>query len=498
MSDELSTQTAVKDLPDEILEQLLFSELVANQEFASRIIPIFKEDWIGDNELRPMSKLIMKWRERFDTAVTKDLIQALLTKYVQNHPGCGINVTLCVQKFIRVTNLDLGGLEESVRIKTINEFIKKNVLKEAIMKGAKLLSTGNLSGVVAGCINMLEEAERVALDPADTGLTYNTTAFEANSENGKIMEAHYNELADPAAKISTGWPTVDMHTCGGFLKKGKSLYIVMGQAGLGKTVALTNLGYNFLCQGLKVVVFTLEMSNNMYGRRFDALMSDVDLDDLGPLVNTVKDRIRNFFMMHPTAELIIKEFPPRTANTNTFTAFINNLQKDRGKDWKPDVILVDYLNLVSCTSSIGEDNMYQEGIRVSEQLRELSYKFEAPVITAVQTNTEGMDTTELGMKNISQSRGIAHTADFIMAIYADDNGDIKGKIIKNRLGALPVGQSIGFRRDSGTLRMNDLQQEYQDTTTTSRSVDDLPSDLVGQKTPNALDGLTDYLGIKDL
>ena len=102
--------------------------------------------------------------------------------------------------------------------------------------------------------------------------------------------------------------------------------------------------------------------------------------------------------------------------------------------------------------------MYLEGQRVSEQLRALSYRFEAPVVTAVQTNTEGMDTGDIGMKNISQSRAIAHTADFIMAIY-NDGGTIRGKIIKNRLGSLPAESGIEFHRDDKTLFMEDALAE---------------------------------------
>ena len=89
-----------------------------------------------------------------------------------------------------------------------------------------------------------------------------------------------------------------------------------------------------------------------------------------------------------------------------------------------------------------------------------------------------MDTSELGMKNIAQSRGIAHAADFIMAIYNND-GIIRGKIIKSRLGAVPQGQTISFRRDERTLKMFDLQNDFsqQGTSPDSGIPDDLPESL---------------------
>lgn len=44
------------------------------------------------------------------------------------------------------------------------------------------------------------------------------------------------------------------------MKDGKMLAIFMGQAGLGKSVFLSNIAVNFLKQNLSVVVISLEMS----------------------------------------------------------------------------------------------------------------------------------------------------------------------------------------------------------------------------------------------
>lgn len=463
--DNETTQSALKDLPDEVLEQMLFAELVNNAEFVSQVSPIFKESWFSDDELRPMSKLVLKWRERFASNISVDLIGALLKKYVAGNPGCGINIELCLQKFTRCLNLDLGGMTDGNRIRTIKEFIKKNILKEAIVEGAKILSKGGVTGVADACMGILEDAERLSAIGEATSLTYSAKAIDTQEENnvqGKALNDHYDVISNPSAKISTGWPTLDLYTNGGWPVEGKFLGIIMGQAGLGKTVSLVNLGYNCLKQDLKVIVFTMELSNDMYGRRFDSLISNVDLDDLGPLVGTVKSRVTDFFKQHPRAELIIKEFPPKGANINTFNAFINTLCKERGRDWKPDIIIVDYLNLVSAAGAL-DDNMYQEGLKVSEQLRALSYRWKAPVLTAVQINTEGMKNEDgPDMENISQSRGIAHTADFMFGIHRDDAGNIRGKIIKSRLGPATGRENVAFRRDEHTLRMIDLQQDYND------------------------------------
>ena len=454
-----STQSAMKDLPDEVMEQMLFAELVNNAEFTSQVAPIFKDSWFADDELRPMSKLIVNWRERFSSEISSELIKALLAKYIQNNPNCGINAEHCIQKFNKAMSLDLGGMANEIRIRTIKDFIKKNILKEAIIEGAKILSKDGIVGVTDACAGILEDAERLSVIGEANYLTYSATAVEdgdANNIQEKILNDHYTVISNPSAKISTGWPTLDLYTNGGWPVEGKFIGIIMGQSGLGKTVALANLGYNCLKQNLRIVVFTMELSEDLYGKRFDSLISRISLDDLGPLVNTVRERTKAFFKQYPRAELTIKEFPPKGANINTFSAFISNLCKKKGRDWKPDVIIVDYLNLVAAAGNVG-DSMFEEGLKVSEQLRALSYKWEAPVLTAVQINTEGMQNKNgPEMENISQSRGIAHTADFMFGIYRneDTSDEIQGKIIKSRLGK--ANQKMKFKRDDNTLLMTDF------------------------------------------
>ena len=103
--------------------------------------------------------------------------------------------------------------------------------------------------------------------------------------------------------------------------------------------------------------------------------------------------------------------------------------------------------------------MFKDGLAVSEKLRALSYKFKCPVISAVQSNTEGMNSETIGMENISESRGIAHTADFIAALYQMDedreNGIINMRLLKNRLGGR-VGKISNFKLDPETLTVADV------------------------------------------
>ena len=102
--------------------------------------------------------------------------------------------------------------------------------------------------------------------------------------------------------------------------------------------------------------------------------------------------------------------------------------------------------------------MYQDILDVAEKLRALSYIYEVPVVTATQATTEGMNNENIGMEHVSESRGIAHTVDFLAGLYQmdedRDNGVINMRLIKNRLGGY-IGRVIPFKLDPESLVLKD-------------------------------------------
>ena len=130
---------------------------------------------------------------------------------------------------------------------------------------------------------------------------------------------------------------------GGFLKDGKMLALVMAQAGLGKSVFMSNLAVNFLKQNLGVVVISLEMSQDVYAQRFDAHISNKNINKLSENSESAISSIKAFYKKYPKASLYLKEYPPRSISSRDIEQYLENL-RNAGKTF--DVVIVDYLNLV--------------------------------------------------------------------------------------------------------------------------------------------------------
>jgi len=99
------------------------------------------------------------------------------------------------------------------------------------------------------------------------------------------------------------------------------------------------------------------------------------------------------------------------------------------------------------------DNSYERVKIVTEQVRALSYIFNCPIITATQLNRSGYNTDKPGLESISESIGLAATADFIGIItQSDEDRELnitRMNIAKNRFG--PNYGTTTLRIDYKTL-----------------------------------------------
>tara|TARA_R100000315_G_C5171546_1_gene99033 strand:- start:145 stop:723 length:579 start_codon:yes stop_codon:yes gene_type:complete len=152
-------------------------------------------------------------------------------------------------------------------------------------------------------------------------------------------------------------------------------------------------------------------------------------------------------MSEQGGKIFIKEFPPATITANQLKAFVKKFEE---QGIKLDAIVLDYLNLMH--STVG-NNSYERIKHVTEQVRAMSYLFNCPIISATQLNRAGFDTDNPDLATISESIGLAATADAIISIFQNEEdrgiGVIRLGMMKNRYG--PRGITQAMRIDYSTL-----------------------------------------------
>lgn len=433
------------DFSRDTIEKLLLKRALHDKKWANILSSTFDRRFFKTEGMATAADMAVKFYMKYGNMPSIKTLSAMYKGYAERHPEEHIDISYANQLLSEVSTLDLQ-LPDDIMNKNLKEFVRRESFYNALFDNSEILgkSPDGYDKVVAKCLENFDRVQKITFNDSDLGMNY----FDEDA-----MAKHWEYIKNPDAKIKTGWVAIDTYTHGGFLKDGRSLYLVMAQAGLGKSLFLSNLAVNFLKQNLNVVVISLEMSEDVYAQRFDAHISGQDINSLDQNESSAISRIKDFYAKYSKSSLFIKEYPPKSITCNDIRAYLESLNTN---GYKIDVLIVDYLNLVK--SSTKTDNMFMDGLEVSEKLRAISYEFKIPVISAIQTNSEGMNNENVGMENISQSRGIAFTADFLMALFQtqDDREDgvILGRILKNRLGGM-VGKVVRFRLNTSSLTLTD-------------------------------------------
>ena len=216
----------------------------------------------------------------------------------------------------------------------------------------------------------------------------------------------------------------------------KTLNIALAGTGVGKSLFMCHMAANCLSQGKNVLYITLEMAEERIAERIDANLMNVTMDDLKNLPKQMFDdrisRIKN----KTEGQLIIKEYPTASAHTGHFRALLNELSLK--KEFRPDIIFVDYLNI--CSSSrfkmSGSVNSYIYIKGIAEELRGLAVEFNVPIVSATQTTRTGYSNSDVELTDTSESFGLPATADFMFALISTEDlqklDQILIKQLKNR------------------------------------------------------------------
>ena len=427
------------DFTNDMLERVIIKKTLVDKRFLSAISPVLDQRWFESSKsLGILGKLVVKYFNAYENPPTTPIVQAMVSKYCQVHTD--VPQADILKDLADVARLDVD-LSLDIVTSNLRRFVKEKLLYYTIHDNAVDIMN---HGSVDKCIDKFDKIQKFTFDETNLGMSY----FRKEDQ-----EKHWEYVSNPEARISTGFDGLDRYTHGGFYKSGKMLACIMGQAGLGKSLFLSNIAVNCLKDNLSVVVISLEMSENVYATRFDAHISDSNINKLKDNSKSVISKINEFYKNHPEANLFIKEYPPRTVRVSDIQIYLDNLIAAGNRF---DIVIIDYLNLVLPNRS--RDNMYQDIMDVAEKLRALSYIYEVPVVTATQANSEGMNNENIGMEHVSESRGIAHTVDFLAGLYQMDedreHGVINMRIIKNRLGGY-VGKVIPFNLNPESLVLKD-------------------------------------------
>ena len=409
-------------------QEKLCQLMLEDRPFFDQIMEVLDITFFEKKYLQIFAQTLINYRNKYNTHPNSEVMMTLLRTELNHHDKA---TAQAVREFYaRIHTSDGVHEAEYVKDKAI-DFCRKQVLKGAMIKSAALLKSSSF-----------EEIEKLIKEALVLG-TDNNFGHDFRKDLLKRFEL---VSRDPT---STGWSRMDEIIKGGL---GKSeLGVVVAPTGAGKSMVLVHLATQAILQGKTVVYYTLELKDTVVGQRFDCCITDVPLQEHIQRQKEIISKVKDL-----EGTLIIKEYPTKSASVQTLK---NHIEKLRKRGIEPDMILVDYADLLRPVRSSSEKRHELE--ETYEGLRGLAQTYQIPCWTASQTNRGGLNAEVITMESISEAFNKCFVADFIFSLSrtVQDKQANKGRLFvaKNRNG--PDGLVFDAFVDWSTVSIKILDRD---------------------------------------
>lgn len=364
-------------------------------EFFSQIVALVKPDYFDFPAYQRIFEGIRDYYEKYKTLPSDDGLVDFI-KFTTPENKKDDNDYADDLAAINQIDKDIFNHKEFM-MDIIEDFAKRSAMKSAIQKSILLLKEDKIGDIE----NLVREALLVNRN-VQVGQDY----FKETTE--RLLRNHQT-----TNKVRYG--TV-FDTCNKYLEGGlcaKELAMVAAPSARGKSLYLVNQGAKSLLEGKNVLYISLEMSEDKIGNRFDSVLTLLRNDKLRePSIQLKVHQRLNLIQEKVPGKLIIKEFPAGNANVNTIRAYLIQLRLH--KAFKPDIIIVDYLELLRPNRQIDAEYMAQQ--RIADELRGLAMEYNALIWCATQCNRSSKKVEIITDAELGDSYGKIRPADFAISL----------------------------------------------------------------------------------
>ena len=352
-----------------------------NIEFQKKVLHLFSVDLdfyrsfsrkiqvdsFEQNSLKIIYNCVVNLINKYDKSVDLSSLLIELTNYC-NFNGVDLtNVPLLEETSREVFSSDITNIEY---IKdNINDFAVKQAFKAALYSGVTQLQNG---GELESVIKLMNEAISLGADD-DIGSTLDDVFNVPINAKRRL---------DPSTLTPSGFPTIDGIWGGGWAPG--EVHIVAAPPKTGKSNFGCNVGVGALAKGKNVFHITMELSEFDILLKYASILTGFGYREVVNLQNfpAFKRKMEAF----RGRNLFVKEYPMRTNTCNDFRAWIISVINERNVS--PDLIILDYDDLIRPLTSRKNSNMFQDGGDVIKDVFNLAKYFNCPAFVLGQVKVE--------------------------------------------------------------------------------------------------------------
>jgi len=426
------------------IQQTIIRNLLSNEEYLRKVIPFLKKEYF-EAEYKNVFNEIVSFVSKYNKLPTKETLTLDMTNNGSFDPAAEL--------------VDLVFTPEKVNddwlIDNTEKWCQDRAIYLAIMESINIIDGKHQSLTKQALPEILSDA---------LGVCFDTNVGHDYIDNSDERFEFYHTVED---RLPFDLENFNAITKGGL--PNKTLNVALAGTGVGKSLFMCHVGAGALMQGKNVLYITMEMSEERIAERIDANLFNLPIDQLEKLNKQMFDNKIAKIAQKNIGKLIVKEYPTGAAHTGHFRALINELKLK--KDFMPDIIFIDYLNI--CSSSRmkglgGSINTYSYIKSIAEEMRGLAVEFNVPIMTATQTTRSGFSNTDVGLEDTSESFGLPATADLMFALVSteelDKLGQIMVKQLKNRYNDPTYKKRFVVGVDRAKMRLYDVEESAQTLT----------------------------------
>src|SRR5210317_90313 len=393
----------------------VLSSLLTHKEFLLNIQDVLTEEYFDNQAHKWIIKQILEYFNKYHTTPSMDVLKVELKKI--DNEVLQLSIKEQLREAYKASDEDLKYVEEE-----FSNFCKNQQLKKALLTSVDFLNAGDYDSIRS----MIDNALKAGQDK-NIGHEYN-----------KDTESRYRE--DHRVTIPTPWEPFNELLSGGL--GGGDFGLIFGNPGGGKSWSLVALGGYAVKLGYNVIHYTLELGADYVGRRYDAFFTHVPVNNI--LKN--KDKVDEVV---PTLEgqLIIKEYPTGKASMSTIESHV---KKCIDLDFKPDLVIIDYVDLLRSKRKNRERKDEIDDIYIST--KGLARELNLPIWSVSQVNRAGAKDDIIEGDKAAGSYDKIMITDVAISLSRKRQDKVNGTgrfhIMKNRYGM--DGLTFSVKADTST------------------------------------------------
>ncbi len=429
------------------VERLILSSLTTNENFMRKVLPFLKEEYLQDGTERKVYQMIHSYIEKYNGSPSQSALKIQLDELKNltenEYKRCGEIID------------DLFKIEcvkdDNWLVDTAEKFCQESAIFNAIQDSIQILDGKDKVRSKGSIPSLLSDALGVSFD-SNVGHDYLDNYL-----------ARYDFYHRTEKRIPFDLDFFNKITRGGLPPKTLTV-ISAGTAG-GKSLFKCHMAASCLKMNYNVLYLTMEMSEERIAERIDSNLMNVTMDDIEKMSQDMYEKRMKRVIDTTKGRLIIKEYPTAGVHVGHFRALLNELRLK--KNFKPDIIFVDYLNI--CTSARvkanSNANSYTYVKAIAEEIRGLAIEFDVPIVTSTQLNREGYSSSDPGLENTSESFGVPATADLMFVLISSDElialNQYMVKQLKNRYSDPNINKKFVIGVDKSKMKLYDVEMSAQ-------------------------------------